>query len=199
MCEGVPMHPFDGPQRSMLIKPAITAALSNLPDRGPHGTSSPSLAERDLSLGDRLGMPSGQQVADAMGFDPIADIKLSEGVDAAGLPDALWNDTPLFYYILKEAELERGGRSLGRVGRGIVVETLVGLLWHDKTSFLRMKPDWTPWAGAVAGQPYTMAHFLSFAYGSGDWKMKYPPRGPWREDVPAMPPDVQQMAAQQLG
>ena len=134
-----------------------------------------------------------------MGFDPISDCDLAKGVNAAALPKALWNDTPLFYYILREAELERGGRSLGRVGRGIVVETLIGLLWCDPTSFLRVNPGWKPWAGAIGGQPYTMAHFLSFAYGSGDWKMKYPPRGPWRDDVPAMPPDMQQMAVQQLG
>lgn len=50
--------------------------------------------------------------------------------------------TPLWYYILKEAEL-RGDSKLGRVGGRIVAETLVGLIKNSRHSILKA-PGWYP-------------------------------------------------------
>ena len=44
--------------------------------------------------------------------------------------------TPLWYYLLREAELG-GGESLGPVGGRIVAEVLVGLLQGDPLSYIR--------------------------------------------------------------
>jgi hypothetical protein len=82
---------------------------------------------------------------------------------------ALSDDTPLWYYILKEAEVapQRGAR-LGPVGGRIVAEVLIGLLDGDPTSYLRMEPTWKP-PGLVGeapiGQPgdITLGDLLHFA------------------------------------
>ena len=39
--------------------------------------------------------------------------------------------TPFWYYVLKEADVQKDGQSLGAVGSRIVAETLIGLIKHD--------------------------------------------------------------------
>jgi hypothetical protein len=51
---------------------------------------------------------------------------------------------PLWYYILKEAEIMNNGRHLGQVGSRIVAETLIGLAWNDHYSYLFQMPRWNP-------------------------------------------------------
>ena len=46
--------------------------------------------------------------------------------------------TPLWYYVLKEAEVLANGNSLGPVGSRIVAETLIGQLRADPQSFLNV-------------------------------------------------------------
>ena len=48
--------------------------------------------------------------------------------------------TPLFAYILKEAEVLENGLRLGPVGARIVGEVFVGLLKGDKESYLGAGP-----------------------------------------------------------
>ena len=55
-----------------------------------------------------------------------------------------WEHPPLWFYVLKEAELLEGGRMLGPVGGRIVAEVLLGLLAHDPLSYLSVEPNWTP-------------------------------------------------------
>jgi hypothetical protein len=43
--------------------------------------------------------------------------------------------TPLWYYVLKEAEVKAGGLTLGPVGGRIVAEVLVGLIESDPGSY----------------------------------------------------------------
>lgn len=52
--------------------------------------------------------------------------------------------TPLWYYILKEAEVICSGRTLGPVGGRLVAEVFVGLLFGDAFSFLNVAPNWKP-------------------------------------------------------
>jgi hypothetical protein len=82
--------------------------------------------------------------------------------DLAGFGVGLDTATPLWLYVLREAQLVNGGRYLGPVGGRIVAEVLLGLLGADPTSYLRAQPGWQPTLGATSG-PYTMAHFLTFA------------------------------------
>jgi hypothetical protein len=97
-----------------------------------------SLAQRNLLRGKRLGLPSGQDVARAMGVPPIDDATL-------GLDDPRWGgQAPLWFYVLKEAELQHGGSRLGDVGGRIVAETILGILAADRSSYLNAAPTWRP-------------------------------------------------------
>jgi hypothetical protein len=95
---------------------------------------------------------------------------LSEGAVAndslkTELSDEGWGgEAPLWFYILKEAELLGKGRTLGPVGGRIVAEVLVGLLQKDPNSYLYLNSSWKP-APPIAptkGQ-FTMADLLKFA------------------------------------
>lgn len=85
--------------------------------------------------------------------------------------DPGWNgEAPLWFYILKEAELVGDGtptgkgRTLGPVGGRIVAEVLVGLLRHDKNSYLYLNAVWKPAPPiAPARGQFTMADLLKFA------------------------------------
>ena len=51
--------------------------------------------------------------------------------------DPEWNgEAPLWFYILKEAEIVGKGREMGPVGGRIIAEVLVGLLQKDPNSYL---------------------------------------------------------------
>jgi hypothetical protein len=78
--------------------------------------------------------------------------------------DPGWNgEAPLWFYILKEAEIVGKGRNLGPVGGRIVAEVLVGLLQKDPNSYLYLNPSWKPAAPVtpVRGR-FTMADLLTF-------------------------------------
>ena len=52
--------------------------------------------------------------------------------------------TPLWFYVLKEAEVLAKGERLAGVGARIVSEVFVDLLRMDTASFLTRDPGWTP-------------------------------------------------------
>jgi hypothetical protein len=74
--------------------------------------------------------------------------------------------TPLWYYLLKEAQLAAQGLTLGPVGGRIVGEVFIGLLQLDRTSYLAVQPRWRPTLpdrlGRVTGE-FRMVDFLTFA------------------------------------
>jgi Animal haem peroxidase len=97
-----------------------------------------SLAVRDLQRGQGVALPSGEAVARHLGIVPLT----AEQVD---LTSTDWRgETPLWYYILREADVCTGGHRLGPVGGRIVTEVLVGLIDADATSFHRNSRDWRP-------------------------------------------------------
>ena len=153
------IDPLLTPQAARLIDSRLAAPLFTLPASvvappDPHV----SLAERNLLRGKRLGLPSGQSVAREMGLDPISNRDL-------GLADPAWGGgAPLWYYILKEAELQQGGQQLGAVGARIVAEVFVGLMANDPTSYLRLGSAFRPMppVAPTAGQ-FGMAELLRFA------------------------------------
>jgi hypothetical protein len=79
--------------------------------------------------------------------------------------DPGWGDeAPLWFYILKEAEIVGRGRELGPVGGRIVAEVLVGLLQKDVNSYLYLEPAWKPMPPvAPARGQFTMADLLNYA------------------------------------
>lgn len=106
------------------------------------------LAKRNLLRGYLFSLPTGQCVADAIGQPRMTDKQLTQGMaeeDAQFMSCARFLDrTPLWYYILKEAEVLAGGESLGPVGSRIVAETLIGLIRSDPSSYLNSQEEFLP-------------------------------------------------------
>jgi hypothetical protein len=97
-----------------------------------------SLAVRDLQRGQGVGLPSGESIARLMGIAPLT-------AEQVGVASAGWHgETPLWFYILREADACVGGRRLGPVGGRIVAEVLVGLIDADATSFRHNSRGWKP-------------------------------------------------------
>jgi len=65
--------------------------------------------------------------------------------DEVGLGAAEWSgETPLWYYILREAAVTASGDRLGPVGGRIVAEVIVTLLNRDPASVRFADADWRP-------------------------------------------------------
>ena len=97
-----------------------------------------SLAVRDLQRGQGVGLPSGEAVARHLGITPLT-------ADEVGIASTGWrSETPLWYYVLREADVCGGGHRLGPVGGRIVAEVLVGLVSADATSILQGPEEWRP-------------------------------------------------------
>ena len=127
------------------------------------------LAVRNLLRGYQLALPTGQAVAAALGVAALTEDQLQQGNSDAvnqALSDGGFLDrTPLWYYVLKEAEVTANGTSLGEVGSRIVVETLVGQIRNDPKSFLN-QTGWGPEHGVrlASGEPIvTIKDLLNFA------------------------------------
>ena len=144
------------PQASSAIDTAIAKPLFKLPQ------GDPMLPRRTLLRGLKLELPSGQEVADAMGERALEDddLRLDDTVEA-GARDVLLRSTPLWYYVLCEAE-KAGGEHLGRAGGRIVADVLVGLLDADPSSYLNEEPAWQP-GELGTGADFTMAELVKFA------------------------------------
>jgi len=148
------------PQASKRIDTILAHSLIDLPKSVVGETAIPedhSLAYRDLVRGEALDLPSGEALARAMSIEPLTR-------DEVGLSKLGWkSETPLWFYILKEAEIRHHGERLGDVGGRIVAEVLLGLIGGDPNSYLNAGSDWEPeLPGAQEGQ-FTMADLLRFA------------------------------------
>jgi hypothetical protein len=137
---------FDAPgtppaQRSKKIDGKLVRALIQLPVAVTGECEIEdyhSLAVRDLQRGQGVGLPSGEAVARHIGIAPLT--KEQVGIASSG-----WHgETPLWYYILREADACAGGHRLGPVGGRIVAEVLVGLIDADESSFRRTNEEWQP-------------------------------------------------------
>jgi hypothetical protein len=110
-----------------------------------------SLGLLNMLRGRSLQLPSGQAVAQAMGTTmPDADLRLT-------------GETPLWFYVLREAEVVNEGRRLGPTGGRIIAEVLVGLLKGDPSSYLRQQPAWKPDLPSAEPGTFTMPDLLRFA------------------------------------
>jgi hypothetical protein len=127
------------------------------------------LAQRNLLRGYRLAAPTGQAVAQSLRITPLSRAELEQGSSAAVKnaleAGGLFDRTPLWFYVLKEAEVRELGRRLGEVGSRIVAETIVGHIRKDPGSYVH-QTSWNPARGVRLpnGRPVrTIADFLRFA------------------------------------
>jgi len=120
-----------------------------------------SLAQRNLLRHVTWGIPSGQAIAADLGVAPLTRADLAD-VQPLGLADS----TPLWFYVLREAQLQQDGLRLGDVGADIVGRTFVAMLELDRNSYLAEAPRWRPTLpnrfGNVTGR-FTIADLLAFA------------------------------------
>jgi len=166
------------------IDTSVVNPLSQLPAVVAANPS--SLAQRNLERAWRLGLPSGQHVAHAMGVTPMddKDILIGKGVD---IPDkkevpfpidtvapVFKKNCPLWTYILAEAmhhqetlkipvkePLSITTPRLGPVGGRIVAEVFLGLIFGDNHSVLSLEPTWHP----KNNPNYALKDFVSYALG----------------------------------
>jgi hypothetical protein len=127
------------------------------------------LATRNLRRGLALGLPSGQGMANAFGIAPMSAAELTLGLPVAEVNvlnssgGLLLNNTPLWYYILREAAVLGGGNQLGPVGGRIVAETFVRILKRDASSYLNVPGGFTPILPSVTAGDFTVADLVTFA------------------------------------
>jgi hypothetical protein len=120
------------------------------------------LAVRNLLRGSALGLPSGQDVARAMGIVPLEDEQLFEGITLADeARHDLSGQAPLWFYILREAEAEAASAGLGPVGGRMVAEVLIGLLAADPLSYLGIFPTWEPTLPSRTPGSYTLTDIIN--------------------------------------
>lgn len=117
-----------------------------------------SLASRNCMRHVNFGLPSGQAIARVLGVRVLTPDQLA---DAA--PYGLEKSTPLWFYILKEAELLEDGLRLGPVGSRIVGEVFIALLKADRSSFLASEPNWRPVLPSLTAGEFRMTDLLTFA------------------------------------
>src|SRR5262249_7926515 len=156
-------------QLAYRIDTSLVDPLGSLPP-SVVSDGSASLAFRNLLRGQKFSLPSGQEVAKAMGETALKDeeILIGKAVDNPdeSLPNILSfgkvfaGKCPLWTYILAEAMQNRvsvpvpaTGRpsistpQLGPVGGRIVAEGFLGLMFADSGSYLSTGPAWVPSGG----------------------------------------------------
>jgi hypothetical protein len=119
-----------------------------------------SLPTRNLLRHITWGIPSGETIAAAMDTPRLAAADLADITEVA---PRLAGATPLWLYVLREAELIADGLHLGPVGGRIVAEVFVGLLELDRTSYLGADPGWRPTLPAAGGGDFRMTDLLTLS------------------------------------
>ncbi|HWX17649.1 MAG TPA: peroxidase family protein [Chthoniobacterales bacterium] len=154
--------PASGPvASSSYIDTSVAAPLHGLSpstlrlcSRMERSAKAVSLPARTLLRGARAGLPSGQEVAERLlqeriikADDFLASSELTRNTcDHSGSvlrTVGLEQNTPLFYYLLKEAEISGLGRTLGPIGSYIVGEVIQRALEADPEGYMSLAgPDW---------------------------------------------------------
>jgi Animal haem peroxidase len=156
--------------RAMRIDTTIAARLKNVPGNFP--PSDRNLAFRNLTRAKMVTLGTGQQMAAFLRSKGVSATTLTrsqirEGRDGAELDrlttaqrDSFLRNTPLWFYILREAELNQG--RLKGVGGRIVAETFHRATEGSQTSIVR-NSTWRPSLGPN-NNTFRMVDLLLFAF-----------------------------------
>jgi Animal haem peroxidase len=128
-------------QRAKRLDGRLPQSLIDLPYQiagAAAGSDYASLAIRDLQRGQGMSLPSGEAVARHLGVRVLTD-------DEVGLREQGWQiETPLWLYVLREADVICDGDRLGPVGGRIVGEVILGLIDADPESMRSVDRLWRP-------------------------------------------------------
>jgi hypothetical protein len=171
------------PQLSYKIDTSLVHPLGNLPRRIAKDPS--SLALRNLERGATFQLPSGQQVARALGMKPLADKKLliGQAIVQSPMPPSITDvasgfagNAPLWAYILAEAQVmswknasgpvsDKTPIRLGPVGGRLVAEVFASLLRGDRTSYLYAEPTFKPIPDFTRRGTFGLAQLINVVLG----------------------------------
>jgi len=175
-------RPPDELQLSYKIDTSLVNPLGHLPARVASHPS--SLALRNLERGWIFQLPSGQNLATALGLPVIADEDLVIRKAIVGTPKypitkiapGFVGNAPLWAYILSEAQVtswkNRHGQAkdcvpikLGPLGGQLVAEVFASLLRGDRMSYLYTKPAFEPIANFAHNGTFGLAELINVALG----------------------------------
>jgi hypothetical protein len=154
--------------RAMRIDTRLADPLRTLPGF----TDEDNLAIRNLTRAKMVRLATGQQMATFLRSKGVSVTTLTRarirngngGAELDGLTatqrDSVLRDTPLWFYVLREAEL--GGGKLRGVGARIVAETFHRAMEGSQVSIVR-DPTWRPRLGPD-NQTFRMVDLLLFAF-----------------------------------
>jgi hypothetical protein len=155
--------------RARRIDTRLANPLRNIPG---FAAGEDNLAFRNLTRANMVKLATGQQMATFLRNKGVAVTTLtkaqirdgSNGAELDGLTvvqrDSLLKNTPLWFYILREAEL--GGGKLRGVGARIVAETFHRAMEGSQVSIVR-DPTWRPSLGPN-NTTFRMVDLLLFAF-----------------------------------
>ncbi|MEM6801383.1 MAG: peroxidase family protein [Bacteroidota bacterium] len=138
------------PQGSHCIDTYLAGPMRHVQDEAGNEQS---MAERNLIRGQDFELPSGQSLAKEMGIEALAKLHPKQ-------------ETPLWYYILQEAELQHQGQQLGLLGGNLILEVFLAKLKQDKSSYLHKTGGWSPEQEGIipfAGKQFELKDLVSFA------------------------------------
>ncbi len=135
----------------------------------------PPLPELTLRRGSRVRLPCGEEFAATFGYEIIKPEDLFPG-QIEFFECGLKGRTPLWYYLLREAAIEKPrsepgplpgtlqSQKLGTLGSRIVAETLYQLLKADNESILHAGCGWEPPTVQSAGREWNLRSMRELAH-----------------------------------
>uniref|UniRef100_A0AAU2V0C3 Heme peroxidase family protein n=1 Tax=Streptomyces sp. NBC_00003 TaxID=2903608 RepID=A0AAU2V0C3_9ACTN len=171
----VPALEFNPAKRidTLLVDPLATLPEGTFAGRGRPAPPAiqRNLAYRNLTRAAMVELATGPQMAAQLGITPLTADEILHGDNGAAL-DTLTDDermelvahTPLWFYVLREAEVNRNlpGRLTG-VGGTLVAEVFHRAMEASRSSIVR-HPGWRPTLPAHRPGTFTMADLLLFAF-----------------------------------
>lgn len=130
-------------QMAKKVDTKIAKAFHNIPFINTDRPIERSLPYRNLKRGWIYRLPSGEDLARRMSIVPL-EIEETADLELDG--------TPLWFYILKEAELLHDGERLGPLGSRLLGEVFISIMREDELSFMKVHPLWKPDLGSTPGQ-----------------------------------------------
>ena len=171
------------PQNSYKIDTSLVNPLAHLPASVAVDPS--SLGLRNLERGRAFGLPTGQDVAELLGIDPLADdaIRIGKATAAADDPKTPIHEiagefagrAPLWTYVLAEAWSTSWAAAapganhdeipirLGPVGGRLVGEVFAAMLLGDPSSYLNENPTFAPLPAFTAAGRFGLAELINAA------------------------------------
>jgi Animal haem peroxidase len=184
------------PQLSYKIDSSLVYPLSKLPERVAKDPS--NLALRNLQRGLTFQLPSGQDVARALGMPLLDDGDLMIGMATTEGPQkpiaevghGFAGNAPLWVYILSEAQATSWKKphpglaqdkvpiKLGPVGGRLVAEVFASILRGDPTSYVNAKNRFKPFPEFSHGRTFGLAELINVALGHTSLSRRRRPSAP---------------------